>query len=245
MQFNNNFIYNADRGFIFAYVPKVACSNWKCVLRYLEGYDNYLDTKFAHDKETNGLRYLMNEDDPWSLLNDPSIKKITFVRDPFSRCLSAYLNKIEFNLAKLSEDVSIENIFLFVTAKVDQFRREVLGGDYYPMVNFEVFLRWLQQGPKWLTENEHWRNQTELTLINSVQYDFIGRFENFEADTKHAMELMGCDIDFPTQQAISFAPTMASEKTQHYYDDTCEQLVSDIFHMDFKYFNYATSISHI
>ena len=42
-----NFIYNAERGFVFAYVPKVACTNWKSLLRYMAGHDDWLDNKLS------------------------------------------------------------------------------------------------------------------------------------------------------------------------------------------------------
>lgn len=239
---NNNFIYNAQQGFVFAYVPKVACSNWKCVLRYLEGHDDYLNTKMAHDKSINGLTYLMDEDDPWAILGDPGIKKITFVRNPFSRCLSAYLNKIEFNLPKLDSDFSVEQIFLFATSKVEEFRCHSLGNDKFPKVTLEVFLRWLDEGPKWLTQNEHWKSQSELTLADQVSYDFVGRFENLQEDASQAMKMMGCDIEFPSQKDINFAPTSASSRLQEYYDEASEALVTRLFAPDFNHFGYEARL---
>lgn len=234
----NNFIYNAEHNFIFAYVPKAACSNWKCVMRYLAGYENYLDTRFAHDRKINGLRHLSEEPDPWSLLNNPKIKKITFVRSPYTRCLSAYINKIEFNLPKLRPDIDISDIFLYATDQVDRFRIENLDTQKYPEVTFEVFLRWLQSASDWLRDNEHWLPQAELTLIDRIQYDFIGRFENISTDAPKILEMMQCDIEFPTQKEIKFAPTGASQKMRTYYNGAEAALVEQIFKKDFEHFSF-------
>ena len=70
-----NFIYMEDRGFLFAYVPKVACTNWKSLLRYMSGKEDWLDNKLAHDKALGGLRYLDLNGEDAEILLDPSIRK--------------------------------------------------------------------------------------------------------------------------------------------------------------------------
>ncbi|MFT4851511.1 MAG: hypothetical protein ACI83B_004077 [Sediminicola sp.] len=44
------------QSFIFVYNPKVACTNWKCILRYINGHkEDYLSARIAHNKELSGL----------------------------------------------------------------------------------------------------------------------------------------------------------------------------------------------
>jgi hypothetical protein len=51
-----NFIYMEKQSFIFVYNPKVACTNWKCILRYINGHkEDYLSARIAHNKELSGL----------------------------------------------------------------------------------------------------------------------------------------------------------------------------------------------
>ena len=233
-----NFLYDGSRGFIFSYVPKVACSNWKCVMRYLAGHENYLDTKFAHDRTINGLDYVDQQPDPWALLEDDAVRKISCVRSPYSRSLSAYLNKIEFNLPKMTFVDEPKDLFLLTAEKIELFRRETLDTSKYPKVNFEVFLRWLVAGPQWLTRDEHWAPQSEMLMLERVKYDYIGRFENLEKDAPKILAMMGCDIDFPTQKQIRFAPTQASSKLAEYYTDSARALVEEIFAKDFDLLGY-------
>jgi hypothetical protein len=138
-----NFIYNQDRGFVFAYVPKAACTNWKSLLRYMEGHEDWLDNKLAHDKVNGGLRYLDLKSQDAVLLKRPDISKYTMVREPYSRILSAYINKVEERLPLKTEGPD-EDYFYKVVRDIEKFRKESLDVKTYPEINFEVFLLWLK-----------------------------------------------------------------------------------------------------
>jgi len=235
-----NFIYNAEHGFIFAYVPKVACTNWKSLLRYMAGHDNWLDNRLAHDKQNGGLHYIDLNGPEAALLQDTSIRKYAMVRDPYSRVLSAYLNKIESNLPVTPEPVLGEDHFSKVTREIDRYRREVLGAGEFPKVTFEVFLHWLhnaaqvRDGKAHLRADEHWAPQNVLLLQPEVTFDILGRFENLQEDALRILRAMGCDQDFPTQKDVKFAPTQATGKMKKYYTPVCYALASEIYCDDFK-----------
>lgn len=231
-----NFIYNEERGFIFAYVPKVACTNWKSLLRYMAGHADWLDNKLAHDKEKGGLHYLDLETDEATLLNSPVVKKFAMVRNPYSRVLSAYLNKVENRLPPKPEAAG-EDHFDKVVRDIDAFRRDRLGGDF-PEINFEVFLHWLRDSGSWFTNDEHWAPQVALLRYPEVTYTFIGRFENLDTDAGQMLQEMGCDKGFPSQKDVKFAPTNAKSKVELYFNETCYALVNEIFHQDFLAFSY-------
>ena len=190
-----NFIYDENRRFIFAYVPKAACTNWKCLLRYMAGFDNWLDNKLAHDKVKGGLRYINMNIDGVALLTDPSIQKFTMVRDPYTRILSAYLNKVECRLPVKHENQG--DYFDEVVRSIDQYRKNVFGDKKYPLITFEVFLRWIaneagvNDGKERLRHDEHWVPQAVLLRQPKVKFDFIGRFENLEIDLKENIECNG------------------------------------------------------
>ena len=73
-----NFIVNNDKKIVFAYVPKVACSNWKSIMRYLAGFSDYLDLTLAHDRSKSGLKYLSDIEDPIGVIKNKEIKKRTY-----------------------------------------------------------------------------------------------------------------------------------------------------------------------
>lgn len=232
-----NFIFNQERGFIFVYVPKAACTNWKSLLRYMEGYDDWLDNKLAHDKVKGGLRYLALETEDADLLNEPGIRKFTMVRDPYSRILSAYINKLEERLP-LKAEAPNEDYFYEVLRDIDKFRQDSLDIKIYPEINFEVFLRWLRDSGSWYTKDEHWAPQVTLLRYPDIQYDIIGRFENLQMDAPKLLSAMNCDQKFPSQKDVNFPPMSAQTKIDKYYNANCFKLVNEIYAEDFQAFSY-------
>jgi len=235
-----NFIYDEDRGFLFAYVPKVACTNWKSLLRHMAGQEDWLDNRRAHDKENGGLRYLdLSKPEDQALLQNPILRKYAMVRDPYSRILSAYLNKVEARLP-VSPQIEGEDHFCAVVRDIDRFRQEHLSPADYPEINFEVFLRWLQHGKSWFTKDEHWTAQATLLRQPEVRFELLGRFENMTEDAAQLLHAMGCDQGFPSQRDVNFSPTKATEKMAQYYTKACQEHVKTFFAADFILFGYPT-----
>jgi len=232
----SNFIFDEKHGFIFAYVPKVACTNWKSVMRYMAGYTDYLDNRLAHDKVKGGLRYLDLTGPDLALLSDPAIRKYTFVRAPYSRSLSGYLNKIQSNLP-IDENAEASH-WVKITKAVEEFRILTLDPKAYPEINFEVFLLWLRDGKSHFRNDEHWQSQTILLRWPTVSFDFVGRFENLSADAVLLLKEIGCDIPFPTQKEVKFAATGADDLLDEYLSPACRSLIDEIFALDFKNFEY-------
>jgi len=234
---HRNFIYNEERGFIFAYVPKVACTNWKALLRLIAGYPDWLDNRLAHDVVNGGLRYLDLEGPDSDLLDDPAIRKYTMVRDPYSRVLSAYLNKFDY---LLSVEPTTENELYFhkVLRGMDRFRREELDEETYPEISFPVFLQWVKSKPSPDAEDEHWMPQALMLRQPDVHFDIVGKFENLAEDSARILSAMGCDQAFPSQEDVRFAPTGASDKIAQYYTPAAYALVNELFSEDFAIFDY-------
>lgn len=233
----SNFIYDKTGGFIFAYVPKVACTNWKSLLRFMAGKADWLDSKLAHDKAGGGLHYLDLKGGDVELLSDPGIPKYTMVRDPYSRVLSAYLNKVESRLP-LKPRTPREDHFDAVVCDIDAFRLKNLAEERFPKIDFEVFLRWLWDGCSRYVKDEHWTSQTVLLRQPGLSFDFVGRFENLDVDARKILNMMRCDEQFPSQKEVNFASMGTQTKLDNYYTCATQQLVNQIFGDDFKNFAY-------
>lgn len=228
-----NCIYLEDKNCIFTYIPKVACTNFKVAIRKSMGFENFKDTAIAHSRKDSGILYLNNHPKTDSVINCVNVKKYTCVRNPFSRILSAYLNKVESRKNIVSEDY-----FSIVVKSIREHSKD-------ESVSFLDFLTWLKTGPKWLTTDEHWRLQTSMLNMDIIDYNFIGRFENLAVDGQKLLDLMGIDDAFPTQEKVAFKPTNASNKLREYYTEKEIELVLDIFESDFTQLSYSKKIQDL
>lgn len=221
---------------IFGLVPKAACTNWKSVIQYMDGNSDYLDPKVLHSCREDGLRY-RDPGEQSELLHDQDIKRYSMVRSPYSRVLSAYLNKIESRV-KSPEKFGENDFFVQIKNVIDRYRLGRLPTDKYPIVSFEVFLKWLMSEPDRHGYNEHWRSQTLLLRLPDVDYDYIGRFENMDEDTEYLLSMMDCDLRFPTQKDVKFPPTNAKKKLLNYYTDNRISMVNELYNEDFEQLDY-------
>lgn len=236
-KYRNNFIYNAEHGFIFAYVPKVACTAWKSILRYMAGHEDWLNKKLAHDRANGGLHYLDLNGPDIGLLQDPDIRKFAMVRDCYSRTLSCYLNKVHSRLPLRPAEEG-EDAFRKIVRGIDAWRSEALDTDRYPAVDFEVFLLWIRDSDDPRRRNGHWESQALMLRQPEVRFDILGKFENLPEDGAKILQAMGCDVDFPTQKQTKFAPTNAVDKMTEFYTPATRALVEELFANDFEAFGY-------
>ncbi len=234
----DNFIYSRNANVIFAYIPKVACTNWKCILRYLDGHKDYLDARLAHDRNKSGLSYISKMPNGIDLLMDKNIAKLTCVRNPYSRILSAYLNKIK-PFAQDNAPPDRDVYFYQVFTVIDQYRQ--IKHPELEYVDFSCFLEWIELSGDPLAGNEHWIPQTEILGKSEYIFDFIGRIENLHKDAQIILDWLKCDIPFPTQQAVNFPPTRASESIDTYYTQIEMEQVQRIFRDDFSFLQYAAT----
>ena len=142
--------------------------------------------------------------------------KFTFVRDPFSRILSAYLDKIDRCLNKNTE----------------------YSGEF---ISFKDFLNSLKNGK--LYSNLHWAPQTSILLIPLEDFDFIGKFEKLNEDLAFVMSKVKgqtlIESDFSKEGPPS---TKASDKIKKYYDAECVELIQKMYSKDFELLGYNNTI---
>jgi hypothetical protein len=234
----SHFIYMQNRAFVFAYVPKVACTNWKALLRHLSGFPDYLDSSLAHDRQRNGLVYLSDVAQWESILATTAIAKYSFVRNPFTRVLSAYLNKVE-PLTR-GDGEWLGPYFKAVFQSIQNFRTSKGHSD--ATVSFEAFLDWLAHSGHPHVENEHWVPQSRILSTEVVAYDFVGRFENLETDAAYLMDRMGCTVPFPTRESLDFPGMNSAQQIAAYYTDREAALVRKIYAADFDSLAYPREL---
>jgi hypothetical protein len=209
--------YDDKLGFFYNRIPKVENSTIvNCLLTLkqidvenIEGqYKGYFTKPSEMTEEAvNGL---------------DGIFKFVFVRNPYTRLLSAYLDKV--------------------------VRRKYFAADgKYPNTHFSKMTTppSFQEFCNYLTEdglyqNAHWAPQKDLLLLPLEKFDFIGKFESLENDIQYLLNRLGGD---PYHIDRAGPPsTGADGLLGQYYSPELYELISELYQEDFNLFGYQKSL---
>lgn len=210
--------------YVFVENPKVGCSTIKLILQRIElndpgyGFDDPLD---VHVRKYSPLLRPVQLGKISELLQEKELFKFCFVRNPYSRLLSVYLDKINDN-----------HVFKGVIAEQlgrgpDKAENEISFGEFVSVVSRQSVAEM----------NHHWRTQYYQTYQDEMKYDVIGRFESFEEDLRTVLSRI-------TPEYEQFLTTNRPHKTDadklitQYYTDEIEESVYTTFKTDFEHFEY-------
>jgi hypothetical protein len=221
-------------GLAYFELPKGGCTTIKSMLQELER-----DQIRSEDEITDLPGIHIRKQSPLLSPHDFGIEKFsrmiegnnffcfTFSRNPFSRVLSGYLEKI---LENKEEKKEIIEILGWNSSEITQ------------QITFEKFLSALfiqRRNP--IEMNSHWRPMTQQLFANIIQYDFVGQIENFEEDISELGQKLSIkEIKQYARRRLHIRG--ASDKCKDYYSDYTKKMVIDIYESDFKYFGYNFEI---
>ena len=208
---------------VFVEVPKAGCSVVKRVMQYSEhGGRPHEEPASVHDRSTPPLGApLRDKFDPDELYGEPSrYFRFAFVRNPYSRALSCYLEKVAG------------------VQWLRDMRLPMLGFEPDAEVTFAQFLRRVaEQDPADM--DIHWAPQQFLLSFGRIRYGFLGRFESFHQDLLAVVEHLGMTVPEDLLRRRTAHTTNARAKLRHYYDDECVALVREIYRLDFETLGYG------
>jgi Sulfotransferase family len=217
-----NYLANISERFQFCYInnPKCASTGILHALQTAEADgDAARIPDFVHDR---ALSPLLNFENCTGSPEDVLTKFFVFsyVRNPYSRVLSAYIDKIE--------QEEPERVRLLPT----------LGLDPGAKPSFLEFLRAIQaQRDDW--RDIHWTTQSRLLQTNNIAYSFIGRFESFSASFPAVLDRLGVSR---SHFDVSYVPrhvTRANERIAEYIGPKERDLIASIYYADFINFAYG------
>jgi len=212
-EIDNRFFVSKEKKFIFCEVPKTGISTIKKTLAELIENKN-IDYN-VHDRNKFILKSPCKNQLTQEEFNQ--MYKFTFVRNPYTRVLSAYLDKIKKNT------IEKKQIYDFVNFPLEK------------EMSFLDFLRVLEMMPP-VNINPHFRPQYLNLCYPLVKYNFVGRFEYFERDFRFILEKF-----FSKNVKLSIVnhhKTEASKKIEQFYNVNTIRLVQKIYAQDFLYFDY-------
>lgn len=236
-KFASNIIVSEKNKLVFCPIPKAANSNWKYLIRKFEGIPDYADLTTAHNPNMSGLRYLSDysASEAQEILCSPTFFKFVFVRNPYMRLLSCYMDKFRNTDPK------------YVYSEYRSFLAQLFNWRYARTVNLSVdprptFNAFIDELTKHepADMNAHWMPQTIHCGIGVTPYDFIGHMEHVDVDAKRVLQKLGKQHEhFPSQQEIGFPSSGASNfVADKLYTKQLKVKVRALYDADFHILGY-------
>lgn len=148
--------------------------------------------------------------------------RFCFVRNPFTRSLSAYLDKLVNNAYERRRHLPL------------------LGFEKNDQPSFLDYLLALEHIEDTQRDIHH-QTQTALLCSGSIEFDFVGHFETFNRDFFYLQHLIYDDpsaadyADFGKHHSVQ-----ANTKAPLYYTGTEDGLVRKLYERDFENFHYSS-----
>ncbi|XP_029644871.2 carbohydrate sulfotransferase 12-like [Octopus sinensis] len=181
-------LVNHQHKMVFCYIPKVGCTFFKRLMLILKG--KYQNGSSPYDIAPTKIHTLrMNTFSTRPRKNAAVLKaykKVVFVRDPYSRLFSGYLDKIF---------LPQQNFKTLCTYIIKTFRKSVVKNSSIicPLdVTFEEFLRYvIHSNLKNVKKNYHFGMMHDLCGTCNIKYDIIGKLDTFVPDLNLMFEEIG------------------------------------------------------
>ncbi|WP_158637103.1 sulfotransferase family 2 domain-containing protein [Arenimonas daejeonensis] len=214
--------------YVYFAVDKVANSSIKNSLYTIELESVNKAPPSPFDKRLSPLLspYQLPPDLLRVVLNSGNYFRFAFVRNPYSRTLSCYLDRI-------LNPTSKPRAHLLRTLKA----KDVVTED----ISFDLFVRTIcaQKSPD---QNSHWRVQADDILWGDMEFDFIGKFENLWEDMGEVSRRIWGEVRPPMAASeVNKSPkvTNAGSKLAQFYTPELADLIYERFRADFDAFGYS------
>jgi hypothetical protein len=209
--------------FFYLANPKTGCTTVLRTLQLAE-FDGAADKlpEYTHDRSTSPLHSPLTISAPLNdvLRSDGDFFKFSYVRNPFTRCLSSYLEKIVDN--------------------ADERRRllPTLGIQSIEPISFLTFLLAVREQPdQW--RYIHWATQALLVQSDRIKYDYIGRFEQFGQSFPMVLEVVGIPREYGVTGKFIRHETRAIDQLGQFVGSQERSLIQKIYADDFERFCYS------
>ena len=177
------FLVDEKHHLIFCFVPKNGCSFWKRVIAILDGAKadkavfNLSGTAIHTGNQINTLKGRFFQ----MYHSLQSSKKVMFVRDPYERLFSGYIDKYFC-------PCSFDSSSIISKFRVAVVEREKCRSD----LSFMEFLQYVTN-TQGFPVNPHFNRQYTQCLPCHVQYDYIGKMETFRQDAEFVLRSVHVD----------------------------------------------------
>jgi len=222
---NNYIIISSSHKFLYIKTPKNACTKVLEVLIKGVAPNESIDYSTIHRIwYKNVERKIKPHSDLTNLIKDNEYYKFCIVRNPYTRILSAWKNKIV--------DTKADHIKNY-KKKLGLFTKDI---------SFQDFVKTLKNNKMHnIHADLHFTNQYNTLLYNIIPYDFIGRFENLQHDLSHVITKTHLPSNLVNTLNEKVNPT-SNHDLERYYTSQIQSDVYDLYKIDFETFGYSKDL---
>jgi hypothetical protein len=223
----NYLIHISERfNLIYVEIPKAGCTTIKRILQLaeLDGERTMLPSD-VHNRKTSPLLRPVDTDGRFNdIWNSEATHRFLFARNPFTRALSCYLNKIVES--QWERDRRMPILDLDPTVDVD-FATYLERVSWQPAQNYDI----------------HWAPQTLLTGVPMTRYDDVYYFEDFAKETLRLLANTGLEEYRDEVDILPWHATGAAEQLEEFVGPHEADLIRHIYADDFVHFGYSPLVS--
>ncbi|XP_022084669.1 carbohydrate sulfotransferase 11-like isoform X2 [Acanthaster planci] len=236
---------------LYCSVPKVASTSWVRIFLVLKGVlekENDVEQKFVHRGAMESLRLLSSYTDSEVRTILSTYTKIVFVRNPFTRLLSAFRNKLESK-----ESPNGHNLWKGWVHRIKNQGRNgpppvELGSEAQEgNLTFREFVRYVSN--RSAMANKHWTSMVHRCRPCQINYTFVGKIETIKADSRALFKLAKIDklVSFPDAGGSSPTNSSTSKIIASYFAELSSTDINRLhkrYQWDFRIFGYNLEQGH-
>ena len=163
-----------------------------------------------------------------NILTSPKWFRFCFVRNPYFRLFSAYKSKFLNYL---------DSQYHWLRDRIrEKYDYPIRDGQPAGMVAFRDFVKYLREDPDVFTD-AHWCLQTYHLMLDTLQYDMLGRIETFEKDFGQVLRRLDAPAHF-TDEITQRVNTTTGMYHAAVYDKELADCVYEMYKGDFERFGY-------
>lgn len=197
---NNYYLVNHKYKIIYCAIPKNASGFLRRWFLILSGHN-------TDDLPSKNIGKLLS---PYILKNKKLINKynkFSFVRNPYSRLVSAFINK--FSIHNKQVHKITHPVISYIQKNIDNNVNEY-------NITFKHFAEYLYQKNNLKNEDDHWKPQ--WMFLNNIDFNFIGKIETFNENFKKLHDLF----------SLPYIKKMPDITNKHNYENNTTYNASNI-----------------
>jgi dermatan 4-sulfotransferase 1 len=230
----NDLLFFRDHNLFYAACSKNACSKIKSILGEINTGQKFIEQS-PHKKENTKLLAItdLDKDEAVNALFGDQVFRFAFVRNPFDRAISCYLNRIKkLGLEKYDNPQSAIKEHQDNISQIKSWKKSFgRTGDH---IEFEDFIEFICQQQTY-DMDRHWLPQHISLHTDIIKYNFIGKLEKFEVDMDFIFNQVNIDWGIINLKK-KVNPSGNHNKLNYYFDGPLRRIFEEKYHKDFELF---------